>query len=129
MRATRLSALLMLSVLAGCAQPHPIVVAAPPPPLPLATTQRTLVEVPPPATLPEPPLPALKPGTELSLAESGALADRASPKAPLETQPTAGQRAMGRMAGQAGNPSGMDARTLTADHLVGLGKSDVAKLL
>jgi hypothetical protein len=128
MRAVRLGALLMLSVLAGCAQRHPILVAAPPPPPP-ATNQRTLVVAPPPAMLPEPPLPALKPGTELSLAESEALADQASPKAPVETQPTAGQRAMGRMAGQAGNPSGMGARTLTADHLVGLGKSDVAKLL
>jgi hypothetical protein len=128
MRAVRLCALLMLSVLAGCAQRHPILVAAPPPPAP-ATNQRTLVEAPPPATLPEPPLPALKPGTELSLAESEALADQASPKAPVETQPTASQRAMGRMAGQAGNPSGMDTPTLTANHLVGLGKSDVAKLL
>ena len=127
MRAVRLGALLILSVLAGCARRHPILVAAPPPPP--ATNQRTLVEAPPPATLPEPPLPALKPGTELSLAESEALADQASPKAPVETQPTASQRAMGRMAGQAGNPSGVDAPTLTADHLVGLGKSDVAKLL
>jgi len=128
MRATRLSALLMLSVLAGCAQPHPIVVAAPPPPLPPATTQRTLVETPQPATLPEPPLPALKPGTELSLAESEALTDKASPKAPVETQPTASQRAMRRMAGQASSPSGMDAPPLTADQLVGLGKSDAARL-
>jgi hypothetical protein len=43
-----------------------------------------------------PPLPALKPGTELSLAESQALADQASTNAPSETQITASQRAMGR---------------------------------
>ena len=71
-------------------------------PLPPPTTdQRTLIETPPPATLPDPPLPALKPGTELSLAEIEALAEQASPKAPVDTQPTASQRAMGRMAGRA----------------------------
>jgi hypothetical protein len=128
MRAMRLGALLILSALAGCAQPHPIVVAAPPPPLPPATNQRTLVETPKPATLPEPPLPALKPGTELSLAESEALAEQASPKAPVETQPTASQRAMGRMAGRASNPSGTEAPTLTPYQLVGLSKADAAKL-
>jgi hypothetical protein len=129
MLAVRLSALLMLSVLGGCGQRHPILVAASPPAPPPATDQPTLVETPPPATLPEPPLPALKPGTEHSLAESEALADQASPKAPVETHPTASQKAMGRMAGQAASPSGADAPSLTeADQLVGLGKSDVTKL-
>ncbi len=66
----------MLSVVAGCAQRHPILVAAPPHPLPPpAINQRTLIETPPPSLQPEPPLPALKPATELSLAESEALAD------------------------------------------------------
>jgi hypothetical protein len=84
---------------AGCGQPHPIVVAAPPPPPPPATNQRMLVETPPPAMIPEPRLPALKPGTELSLAESEALTDQewsdsrfianpsALPRAPKGTAP------------------------------------------
>jgi hypothetical protein len=128
MHAVRLGALVVLTVLSGCAHRHPTLVAAPPSPPPPATNLRTLVETPPPATLPEPPLPALKPGTELSLAESEALADQASPKAPAETQGTASQRAMGRMAGQAAKPSGRDAPPLTVEQLVGLGKSDAAKL-
>ena len=80
--------------------PAPSVSIAVPPPPPPAPIQRTLIETPPPSMLPEPPLPALKPGTELSLAESEALADQASPKAPLEPQFTASQRAIGRAAGQ-----------------------------
>ena len=98
MRAVLLSALLVLSVVTGCSQRRPVSIAAPPPLVP-ATIHRTLIETPPPARLPEPPLPALKPGTELSLAQSEALADQASPKAPLETHFTAGQRAIGRAAG------------------------------
>src|SRR5258708_28781712 len=127
MRAVLLSALLVLSVVTGCSQRRPVSIAAPPPPVP-ATIHRTLIETPPPARLPEPPLPALKPGTELSLAESEALADQASPKAPAETQGTANQRAVGRMAGQAAKSSGRDAPPLTVEQLVGLGKSDAAKL-
>ena len=129
MRAIRLGALLMLSVMAGCAQRHPILAAAPPQPLPPpATDQRTLIETPQPATLPDLPLPALKPGTELSLAEIEALAEQASPKAPVDKQPTASQRAIGRMAGRASSPSGTKAPTLTAYQLVGLSKADAAKL-
>ena len=93
MRAVVLSALLVLSVVTGCSQRHPVSIAAPPPAPPPAPIQRTLIETPPPATLPEPPLPALKPDTELSLAKSEALADQAPPKAPVETHPTASQRA------------------------------------
>ena len=132
MRAVLLSTLLVLSVMTGCSQPHPVSIATPPPPAPPpATIQRTLIETPPPARLPEPPLPALKPGTELSLAQSEALADQASPKAPLETQPTASQRAIGRAAGQTANlpPAGVDAPPLTdVDHLVGLSQTDTMKL-
>jgi hypothetical protein len=93
MRAVVLSALSVLSVVTGCSQRHPVSIAAPPPAPPPAPIQRTLIETPPPALLPERPLSVLKPGTELSLAESEALADQASPKAPLETQLTASQRA------------------------------------
>jgi hypothetical protein len=96
MRAVVLCALSILSVVTGCSQRHPVLIAAPPPALPPAPIQRTLIDTPPPALLPEPPLSALKPGTELSLAKSEALADQASPKAPLETQFTAGQRAIVR---------------------------------
>jgi hypothetical protein len=130
MRAVLLSTLLVLSVVTGCSQRHPVSVAAPPPPPP-APIQRTLIETPPPARLPEPPLPALKPGTELSLAQSEALADQASPKAPLETQSTASQRAIGRAAGQTANlpAAGADAPPLTAvSHLVGLSQTDTMKL-
>ena len=130
MRAVLLSTLLVLSVVTGCSQRRPVSIAAPPPPPP-ATIHRTLIETPPPARLPEPPLPALKPGTELSLAQSEALADQASPKAPLETQPTASQRAIGRAAGQTANlpPAGVDAPPLTdVDHLVGLSQTDTMKL-
>ena len=105
MRATLLSALVSLFAVVGCSQRHwvSIVVQLPlaPPP---ATIQRTLIETPAPATMPEPPLPALKPGTELSLAESEALADQASLNAPLETQITASQRAMGRAVRKTANP-------------------------
>jgi len=130
MRAVLLSTLLVLSVVTGCSQRHPVSVTAPPPPPP-APIQRTLIETPPPARLLEPPLPALKPGTELSLAQSEALADQASPKAPLETQSTASQRAIGRAAGQTANPpaAGADAPPLTdVDHLVGLSQTDTMKL-
>ena len=78
---------------AGCSQRHPVFIAVQPVP----SIQRTLIETPPPAMMPEPPLPVLKPGTEYSLAESEALVNQASPKAPLEPQITASQRAMGWM--------------------------------
>ena len=144
MRAVLLSTLLGLSVVTGCSQPHPVSIATPPPPAPPpATIQRTLIETPPPARLPEPPLPALKPGTELSLAQSEALADQASPKAsealadqaspkaPLETQPTASQRAIGRTAGQTASApaTSADAPPPTdLGHLVGLSQTDTMKL-
>jgi hypothetical protein len=131
MRAVLLNALLVLSVVTGCSQRHPVSIAPPPPAPPPAPIQRTLIETPPPALLPEPPLPALKPGTELSLEESEALADQASPKAPLETQSTASQRAIGRAAGQTANPpaAGAEAPQLTdVAHLVGLSQTDAMKL-
>ena len=132
MRAVLLSTLLVLSVVTGCSQPHPVSIATPPPPAPPpAAIQRTLIETPPPARLPEPPLPALKPGTELSLAQSEALADQASPKAPLETQPTASQRAIGRTAGQTASApaTSADAPPPTdLGHLVGLSQTDTMKL-
>ena len=97
------------------------------------TSQRTLIETPPPALLPEPPLSVLKPGTELSLAESEALADQASQKAPLETQLTASQRAIGRAEaeGHSTNPpaASVEAPPLTdVAHLVGLSQTDTTKL-
>jgi hypothetical protein len=129
MRAVVLSALLVLSAVTGCSQ-RQVSIAVPPPPPP-APIQRTLIETPPPALLPEPPLSALKPGTELNLAESEGLADQASPKAPLETQFTPSQRAIGRAAGQTPNPSAASAEapplTDVAD-LVGLSQTDTTKL-
>ena len=84
MRAVQSTALLILSVVAGCSQHHSVSIAVQrvPPPVPI---QRTLIETPPPFMIPVPPLPVLKPGTEYSLAESEALANQASPKAPLES--------------------------------------------
>jgi hypothetical protein len=131
MRAAPLSALLMLSVATGCSQRQPVsaaVVQPQPPP----AIQRTLIEAPPPAAIPEPPLPALKPGTELGLAESEALVDQASPKAPPETQVTASQRAIGRVAGRAASlpaAAGAEAPPLTdAAQLVSLSQTDATKL-
>jgi hypothetical protein len=102
MRVVRFGALLMLSVLAGCAARRPPAMGAAPATAPApAASQRLLVETPPPALIPDTPLPALKPGTEFSLAESEALANQASPKGPpVEGDPTASQKAMGRMAAQ-----------------------------
>ena len=83
MRLVRFGAILVLSVVAGCGTSRPRSVAAPPPPAPAPVTiQRQLVETPPPAAMPEPPMPALKPGTEYTLAETEAMADQASPKGP-----------------------------------------------
>jgi len=132
MRAVVSSALLALSMATGCSQRHPISIAAPPPPAPaVAPIQRTLIETPPPVLVPEPPLPALKPGTELNLAENEALAGQASPKAPVGTQFTASQRAIGRAVGQAANPraDSAGAPPLTdVAHLVGLSQTDTTKL-
>ena len=130
MRAVLLGALLLLSVVAGCSQRHPVSIAVQPvpPPVPI---QRTLIETPPPAMMPEPPLPVLKPGTEYSLAESEALANQASPKAPLEPQFTASQKAMRRTVVHTANGSaaGAEALPLTdVAHLVGLSQADTTKL-
>ena len=130
MRAVQLSTLLLLSVVAGCSQRHPVSIAVQPVPPP-APIQRTLIETPPPAMIPVPPLPVLKPGTEYSLAESEALANQASPKAPLEPQITASQRAMGRTVVHTANGSaaGVEALPLTdVAHLVGFSQADTMKL-
>src|SRR6516162_5721448 len=129
MRAVLLSTLLVLSVVTGCSQPHPVSIATPPLPAPPpAAIQRTLIETPPPARLPEPPLPALKPGTELSLAEREALVDQASPKAPLEMRSTASQRGAAGQTASAPAASA-DAPPLTdVGHLVGLSQTDTMKL-
>ena len=102
MRLVRFGAILVLSVVAGCGTSRPRTVSVPPPPAPApVTNQRQLVETPPPATMPEPPMPALKPGTEYTLTQSEALAEQASPKGPpVEGEPNASQKAIGRMAAQ-----------------------------
>ena len=127
MRMLRLSALVMLCLLAGCATRRPLV--APPPPAPPPVDQRALVETPPPTTVPTPPLPALKPGTELTLAESEALSDQASPKGPpVERDPTPGQKALGRMAAQVSNVPAAIVPVSDAAHLVGLSQADAEKM-
>jgi len=127
----RLSTLVMLCLLAGCATRRPSVALPPPPPAP-PVDQRALVETPPPATVPDPPLPALKPGTEFTLAESEALANKANPKGPpVERDPTPGQKALGRMAAQVSNgPAGASAVVPVSDaaHLVGLSQTDAEKM-
>ena len=102
MRLVRFGAILVLSVVAGCGPALPRTVSVPPPPAPApVTNQRQLVETPPPAAMPEPPMPALKPGTEYTLTQSEALAEQASPKGPpVEGEPNASQKAIGRMAAQ-----------------------------
>jgi hypothetical protein len=134
MRMLRLSTLVMLCLLAGCATRRPPVVLPPAKPAPPAVDQRALVETPPPATVPDPPLPALKPGTELTLTETEALADQASPKGPpveRDTTPTPGQKAMGRMAatGSSGTPAVLAVAPVSdAAHLVGLSQTDAEKM-
>ena len=132
MRASSLSALVLLFAVVGCSQRHWVstVVQLPPAPPP-ATVQRTLIETPSPAKIPEPPLPALKPGTELGLAESEAGADQASPNAPLKAEITASQRAMGRAVTKAANlpAAGANAPSVTdALHLMGLSQTETTKL-
>jgi hypothetical protein len=102
MRLVRFGAILVVSAMAGCGSSRPHTVSLPPPPAPApVTNQRQLVETPPPAAMPEPPTPALKPGTEYTLAESEALTEQASPKGPpVEGEPNASQKAIGRMAAQ-----------------------------
>jgi hypothetical protein len=153
MRLVRFGAILLLSAVAGCGTSRLHTVSLPPPPAPAPVTdQRQLVETPPPAAMPEPPMPALKPGTEYTLAESEALADQASPKGPpIEGEPNASQKAIGRMAAQTAPqgvppqavsgqgtqqaPSGQTAglapaggagapAVIDAAHLVGLSQSD-----
>jgi hypothetical protein len=153
MRLVRFGAILLLSAVAGCGTSRPRTVSLPPPPAPAPVTdQRQLVETPPPAAMPEPPMPALKPGTEYTLAESEALADQASPKGPpMEGEPNASQKAIGRMAAQTapqgappqtasgqGTPQAPSGQTsslppaggagapavIDAAHLVGLSQSD-----
>ena len=157
MRLVRFGAILVLSVVAGCGTSRPRRVAAPPPPAPAPVTiQRQLVETPPPAAMPEPPMPALKPGTEYTLTQSEALAEQASPKGPpVEGEPNASQKAIGRMAAQTapqgttpgaissqGTPQAAPAHTAglapagatgapavtDAAHLVGLSQSDATVL-
>jgi hypothetical protein len=157
MRLVRFGAILVLSVVAGCGTSRPRTVSLPPPPAPAPVTdQRQLVETPPPAAMPEPPMPALKPGTEYTLAEAEALADQASPKGPpVEGEPNASQKAIGRMAAQTAPqgappqavsgqgtqqaPSGQTAGLppaggagapagIDAAHLVGLSQSDATRL-
>ena len=131
MRAALLSALVLLFAVVGCSQRHGVSVVVQLPPAPPPTTiQRTLIETPPPAMIPAPPLPALKPGTELSSAESQALADQASTNAPSETQITASQRAMGRAVRNTANlpAAGANAPSVTdALHLMGLSQTDTTK--
>ena len=157
MRLVRFGAILVLSVVAGCGPSRPRTVSLPPPPAPAPVTdQRQLVETPPPAAMPEPPMPALKPGTEYTLAETEAMADQASPKGPpVEGEPNASQKAIGRMAAQTAPqgvppqaasgqgaqqaPSGQAAAlapaggagapaVIDAAHLVGLSQSDATGL-
>jgi hypothetical protein len=101
-------------------------------------------------------MPALKPGTEYTLAETEAMADQASPKGPpVEGEPNASQKAIGRMAAQTAPqgvppqaasgqgaqqaPSGQAAAlapaggagapaVIDAAHLVGLSQSDATGL-
>ena len=132
MRTALRSALVLLFAVVGCSERHPISTAVQPLPAPpAATIQRTLIETPSPAIIPDPPLPALKPGTELSLIESQAQADQASPKAPLETQITPSQRAMARAARRTAKlPGGGASAPLVTDahNLMGLSQTDATKL-
>src|SRR5262245_22645328 len=98
MQLARLTAVVMLAMLAACADRRPTSIAAAPSGLivPSSPSQRPLVETPAPAPpLPAPPpepqaaVPALKPSAQPTLQESEALANQASPKGPpVEGEPT-----------------------------------------
>jgi hypothetical protein len=139
MRLLRLSTLLVLGALAGCAErPVPISKAPPPPP---PAPERPLVETPPPATVPEPPVPELRPGTEYTLAQSEEMLDEASPKgpgAPLSQEEAAAGEGEAEPAAPPAGPGegpGMQTASATeeplsdASHLVGLSQTDAGRLL
>jgi hypothetical protein len=115
----RLGALLVLTVLAACAE-RPVPVASLPPSKPAAP--RAFVETPPPADIPNPPTPVLKPGSDMSGAESEGLYAQASPKGPPGEQSV--PEATASTGGEASSPPLTDAA-----HLVGLSQSDAANIL
>ena len=126
------SALLALTVLCGCSHRHPVSIAVALPPPVSAPTERILIATPPPAAIPEPPLPVLKPGTELSLAELERLMDQASPKGPSDRSITLSQKAIGRGRVMPANTSSAiaDAPPFTQQpFLVGLTQTETTKLL
>jgi hypothetical protein len=125
MRAVLSSAVLVFSVIVACSQHDSVSIAGQP-----VAIQRTLIETPP-SLIPVPPLPVLEPGTEYTSAQSEALAYQPYPKASLELQVTASQRAMGRKVVHVatGTAAGVEAlRSTDVSHLVGLSQADTMKL-
>lgn len=121
MRSVRFGSMLLLAtVLMACSQ-RPITIGqdyVAPPPAPT----RALVETPPPAMVPVPPTPELKPGTEFSLERL-----RAGGDATVELLATG--------APDSGSPQPAAGSTTAAstdddpDHLVGLSEADAIRLL
>ena len=133
MRVLRFSTLVALATLTACAQRKVPIAAVPPPPAP----QRALVETPPPATIAEPPLPKLRPGTELTPAEADAYYQQASPKGPpVEPGPGpsseegAGLPPPGAeaVATPGAAPPPAEPGVVDAQHLVGLSQADATKM-
>ena len=137
---------LLASLLAACSH-HPVTIG------PVSTTPtepvRPLVETPPPAEVPLPPTPELKPGTEISLERLRSVGDAdidlsavaalnaapdttAAPMTPASAiQPVPAQTPQ---ATSVANPPAADTTTTAStdddpDHLVGLSEADAIRLL
>jgi len=150
-RLPRIGILLLCVALTACASRQPIVKApSPPRPVPVAAETRPLVEAPPPADVPDTPLPVLKPGTELP--ESAALetvspfGETASPEAaamsgagataPAPSTERAPASAMATAQGTAATPgttpqgtSAQSAAESDPGRFVGMSDADISRLL
>jgi hypothetical protein len=137
MGSVRLGSMLLLATLLAACSHHPITIGPVfvPPPAPV----RPLVETPPPAVVPVPPIPELKPGTNLSLESMRATGDSNGDWLPVTmadggVPPAAdGGVPQATEAIPAHAPAADSATTASTDadpdHLVGLSEADAMRLL
>ena len=122
------SLVVVAGLLAACSH-HPVKIG------PVSTTQpapaRPLVETPPPADVPVPPTPELKPGSEISLERLRSEGDAHIELAEAAASPGEPQAPE---AATVASPPAADSTTTTSadddpDHLVGLSEADALRLL
>jgi hypothetical protein len=122
------SMLLLAALLAACSH-HPITIG--PVFMPPATPVRPLVEAPPPAEVPTPPNPELKPGTNLSLESMRGTGDSngewLSPIPGDSGVPPAAETVTARA--PAADSATAASTDTDPDHLVGLSEADAVRLL